>query len=244
MMLPDLTFAERYRRLHDRLGAADPDPEVIWAMPMVLYLPKADPPGRTEVLEAAARSAILLCLDERSGGDGPWAAALDTWCGISIRKIARRARSGAHWQAAQSVPGITAESGGAVVRAIVPSPITDVDKRISRLQIEGTDLPSDEPGPPGDEVAARLWINPHLSMTVGKAAAQAGHASMLAVRLFTEDQAGQWFSEGCALSVRTATDEQWAELLSRESSGETVAVRDAGFTEIEPGSITVIAERG
>jgi peptidyl-tRNA hydrolase len=242
MMLPDLTFGERYRRLHDRLGAADPDPDVIWAMPMALYLPKAQPPTRTAVLEAAARSAILLCLDERAGGDGPWAAALDTWCGISIRKIARRARSGAHWEAAQAVPGVTVESGGAAVRAVVPSPVTDVDKRISRLQIEGTDLPADDPGPPGADVPVRLWINPHLSMTVGKAAAQAGHGSMLAVRLLTEDQAQQWFSGGCRLSVRTATEAQWADLLARESRDETVAVRDAGFTEIEPGSVTVIAE--
>ncbi|WP_018179019.1 peptidyl-tRNA hydrolase [Jongsikchunia kroppenstedtii] len=242
-MLPDLTFGERYDRLHDRLGAADPDPDVIWAMPMVLHLPKAQPPSRTAVLESAARAAILLCLDERAGGDGPWTTALDTWCGISIRKIARRARSGAHWEAAQSVPGVTVDAGGAAVRAIVPSPVTDVDKRISRLQIEGTDLPADEPGPPG-EVPVRLWINPHLAMTVGKAAAQAGHGSMLAVRLLTDDQARQWFSAGCPLSVRTATEAQWADLLTRESRSETAAVRDAGFTEIEPGSITVIAERG
>lgn len=243
MTLPDSTFRERYRRLHDRLGAADPDPDVVWAMPMVLHLPKAQPPSRTDVLEAAARSAVLLCLDERAGGDGPWVVPLDTWCGISIRKIARRARSDAHWQAAQSVPGITTRSGGATVRSIVPSPVTDVDRRISRLQIEGTDLPADEPTETGT-VPIRLWLNPRLSMTVGKAAAQVGHGSMLALQLLAEDEAQQWFCGGCELSVRTAADAQWAELLEAEARGGSVAVRDAGFTEIEPGSITVIAERG
>ncbi|MDT9121218.1 hypothetical protein RSW84_27630, partial [Escherichia coli] len=43
-------------------------------------------------------------------------------------------------------------------------------------------------------------------------------------------------------AVRQATPERWADLLAADAAGTAVAVRDAGFTEIAPGSVTVIAE--
>lgn len=79
-------------------------------------------------------------------------------------------------------------------------------------------------------------------MTVGKCAAQVGHGSMLAVRLMTRESALRWRADGCPLAVRQATTERWAGLLAADARGEAVAVRDAGFTEIAPGSVTVIAE--
>ena len=62
-----------------------------------------------------------------------------------IRKIARRAR-GAHWAAVQELPGVTWTVGGAQVRALLPGPVDEVPKVVSRLQIGGTDLEPDGPG--------------------------------------------------------------------------------------------------
>jgi peptidyl-tRNA hydrolase len=87
-----------------------------------------------------------------------------------------------------------------------------------------------------------LWTNPGLDMTVGKLAAQVGHASMLAAKLLDADEAIRWRLDDCPLAVREATPERWRDLLEADASGTAVAVRDAGFTEIAPGSVTVIAE--
>ncbi len=42
-------------------------------------------------------------------------------------------------------------------------------------------------------------------------------------------------------AVRDAGGERWAQLCAAVQRGEAVAVRDAGFTEVAPGTITCIA---
>lgn len=235
-------FDEAYRRLVGYAGGGeDPsDPADVVAMQMVLRIEKADPPGREELLTAAARAVALLCLDDRCGADGPWAMPMDVWCKARIRKIARRAR-GAQWVAAQEVWGLTVTEGFAQARALVPGRVGEVDRRISRLQIGGTDL-AGEVSSSADVNGVILWLNPAVTMTVGKAAAQVGHAAMLAVKLMDAAHARAWRSAGCPLSVRAATPQQYAALLDSETRGEAVAVRDAGFTEVAPGSVTVITQ--
>lgn len=246
---PD-TFAQRYQRLVGYVGGhSDPDdPGQVLAMQMVLHIPKSQPVDRIDLLTAAASAVALLCLDERSGSGGPWATAMDDWCQARIRKIARRAR-GAHWEAAQDVPGVTATYGSGQARAIVPGPVGQTDRRIARLQIGGTEVGDREDAEGSPEVDAEaavvrptLWVNPTLEMSVGKLAAQVGHASMLAVKLMDVGQAAQWFSDGCPVRVAMSSTSRWEQLLSADANGTAVAVRDAGFTEIAPGSVTVIAE--
>ncbi|GAB20829.1 hypothetical protein GOEFS_132_00600 [Gordonia effusa NBRC 100432] len=237
-------FGDAYRRLHDYVGGADDydDPADVLAMAMVLRIEKIEPPARVELLIAAARAVALLCLDERSGGDGPWAASMDAWCDARIRKIARRARS-SHWQAAQEVWGVTASCDGAQARAFVPGRVGDVDPRIKRLQIGGTEVEGELPkGPSGAAGTMVLWINPTLEMTVGKMAAQVGHGAMLGVKLMDLQRARAWYDAGCPIDVCSSAESKWAQLLDADRRGEAIAVRDAGFTEIAPGSVTVIAE--
>jgi peptidyl-tRNA hydrolase len=190
---------------------------------------------RTSVLEAAARAALALCLDPRAEPGGEWHEDVATWVDARIRKIARRAR-GAHWAAVQELPGVTVAVGAAQARALLPGPVDDVPKVVSRLQIGGTDLPDDQPGapPPGVPV---IWVNGALSMTVGKAAAQVGHASML-------DAAARGLTAVPPYAVRTAAPAAWARLCDAADRGEAVAVRDAGFTEVAPGTITTITTPG
>ncbi|MFW0786701.1 peptidyl-tRNA hydrolase [Gordonia sp. CPCC 206044] len=235
-------FDDAYGRLVDYVGGgADPsDPADVLAMQMVLRIEKTDPPDRSELLTAAGRAVALLCLDDRSGADGPWAAPMDDWCGARIRKIARRAR-GAQWAAAQEVWGLSVTEGAAQARAIVPGRVGDVDKRISRLQIGGTDI-GGALSQARPEHGVCLWINPDLEMTVGKCAAQVGHGAMLAVALMSSTRAFEWRSAGCPLVVRESSSARWQTLLAADAGGTAVAVRDAGFTEIAPGSVTVIAE--
>ena len=203
---------------------------VVRAMPVVLRLERP-PPARTPVLEAAARAALAVCLDERAAPDGDWHDAVTTWVDARIRKIARRAR-GAHWAAVQELPGVTVAVDGAEARALLPGPVDAVSKAVARLQIGGTDLPDDDPGPPPPGVPV-IWLNDALGMTVGKAAAQVGHASML-------DAAARGLVTVPPYAVRTASRDHWAKLCRSVERGEAVAVRDAGFTEVAPGTITAI----
>lgn len=252
-------MAANHARLANYLTAphaADPECRAqVWAMQMALRVEKASPPDRADLLVAAARSVVLLCLDERSAPGGPWASAMDAWCGARIRKIARRAR-GTQWETAQQVWGVTAESAGEQGRAFVPTMVADVDPRVRKLQIEGTDVPGELPMTSADDSALTLWINPHLEMTVGKTAAQVGHAAMLGVALLSVDETLSWYSAGCPLSVCATAPTRWQRLLDdeekwarslrsgRPAAGETaIAVRDAGYTEIAPGSITVMTTR-
>ncbi|GAA2380666.1 peptidyl-tRNA hydrolase [Gordonia cholesterolivorans] len=241
-----VSVTDQYRRLVSYQGAYDDpeDPQNVQAMQMVLHIEKKDPPERHSLLVSAARAVVLLCLDPRVAAGGEWAAPMDAWCDARIRKIARRAR-GAQWEAAQGVPGVTATVSGVQARAYVPSRIGDVDKRIAKLQIGGTEVDGPLPGddaPVDGSAGLILWVNPGLEMTVGKTAAQVGHASMLGVRLMSETQTADWYAEGCPLDVRLPGPQHWARLVDAAAAGDAVPVQDAGFTEIAPGSMTVIAE--
>jgi peptidyl-tRNA hydrolase len=162
--------------------------------------------------------------------------------------VSRRAR-GAHGEAAQAFPGVTVTVDGAQARALLPDKVAEMPKEITRLQISGSELPSDEPGPPPDGVPV-LWLNPTVTMTAGKAAAQVGHASMLLAAALRADGQESWFEDWkdfrCA--VRTPSKSDWAALhpaddpLGAWHRRRVVAVRDAGFTEVDPGTVTVVAQ--
>ncbi|MBF6332926.1 aminoacyl-tRNA hydrolase [Nocardia transvalensis] len=221
-------------------GGGDPDdPAQVQAMQMVLHIPRADPPRRSALLEAAASAVVALCLDPRVGPDGEWEQRYLTWKRSRIRKVARRAR-GAQWLAATEVDGVTVEVAGAQARALVPGPVGEVDSRIRKLQIGGTDLEHDEPDPIGPDLPT-LWVNSALGMTLGKAAAQVGHASMLLAGALSAEDAYAWSLRGYRCAVRDAAPRQWTTWCDRVRDGSATAVRDAGFTEVAPGSMTVIA---
>ncbi|WP_459750856.1 peptidyl-tRNA hydrolase [Streptomyces sennicomposti] len=208
-----------------------------FVLPLVVRIERAAPPARTDALETAARAVLVLLGDERSLGEGEWARAVRDWQDARIRKVVRRAR-GAEWRRAEALPGITVTGQAAEVRVFPPVPLDGWPKDLARLQVSGTDL--DDPGPPaepGPDVPV-LWLNPGLEMSAGKAMAQAGHGAQLAWWELTPRQRTAWREAGYPLAVRTAAPGRWAELTT---SGLPV-VRDAGFTEIAPGSCTVVAD--
>jgi peptidyl-tRNA hydrolase len=230
--MPMAALASRYRGS----GPIPAEPDgVVRAMPVILRLERP-PAARTPVLEAAAAAALAVCLDPRAEPGGEWHEAVMTWVAARIRKIARRAR-GSHWEAVQQLPGITWEVDGAQVRALLPGPVAEVPKIVSRLQIGGTDLEPDDPGPPPPGVPV-VWVNAALRLTVGKAAAQVGHGAML----FAAERGLRGLPPSMPpLAVRTAGQARWSQLCAQVERGAAVAVRDAGFTEVAPGTITCIA---
>ena len=233
---------------HNRLragssGGEDPeDRSTVQAMPIVLHLPKGQRPERTPLLEAVAGAVVALCLDERVAPGGPWHGAYAAWMDARMRKIARRAR-GSHWTAALEVPGVNQDVAGCHARACVPGPVDEVDPRLARLQIGGTELERDDPPLP-DAGVPIVWIDGALELSLGKAAAQVGHGVMLLIAAMGRGRVDRWIAAGCPVAVREADPERWRELSARVASGVpgVTAVVDAGYTEVTPGSLTVIAE--
>ena len=209
-----------------------------YALPLVIRVERATPPSRTDALEGAARAVLRFLSDPRvTEADGEWAAAAQAWEDARIRKVVRRAR-GAGWERASALPGITVVNGSADIRVYPPVPVDDWPSDLARLQVSGTDF--DDPRAPGEPPAGTpvLWMNPGLPMTAGKAMAQAGHGAQLAWWELSLRTRSQWLDLDFDLAVRVAGEEQWAGLLA---SGLPV-VTDGGFTEVAPGSATIVAD--
>ncbi|NEC91245.1 aminoacyl-tRNA hydrolase [Streptomyces sp. SID12501] len=208
-----------------------------FVLPLVARIEKAEPPARTDALETAARAVLVILGDERSAGDGEWAEVMRDWQDARIRKVVRRAR-GAEWRRAEALPGITVTGKSAEVRVFPPVPLDGWPKDLARLQVSGTDLEDPEPPLGPDPAVPVLWLNPELDMSAGKAMAQTGHGAQLAWWELSDEARALWRDAGFPLTVRTAEPDNWREL----TSGGLPLVRDAGFTEIAPGSATVVAD--
>jgi peptidyl-tRNA hydrolase len=209
-------------------------------MPIVVRVEKGEEPDATAVAEATA-IAVARLLDDPRSLDGEWAPQVGRWLDGRIRKVARRAR-GSRWDAAAALPGITVDHRGATVRAFVPTATDAVPPEIGKLQVAGLDLPEGEPSPqrPG---AVEIAITPHVAMSPLKAAVQVAHASQLALGTLAtsadapRDALDRWRAAGFDVRLIRPDARQWAGL----AASALVVVRDAGFTEIPPGTRTALA---
>ncbi|HLV73795.1 MAG TPA: peptidyl-tRNA hydrolase [Vulgatibacteraceae bacterium] len=220
----------------DQAPFHDPLDDPPWAMQLVVRAEKADPPNHEAVCEAAATAVVRLLTDPRAAEPGgEWHDAVREWESRRIRKVTRRAR-GVRWPEAEALPGVTVEHAGAQVRAFPPGPVSDVPPQLAKLQVAGLDLPgADEPAPPPEPPYAALALNPDVTITTGKAAAQCGHAAQLLLRRGRRRHVAAWVEAGAR--VHLVRDEEWRRCVKQSA----VAVRDGGFTEVPPGTMTAVA---
>ncbi len=218
----------------DRVEDPD-DPSTVQAMQLAINLPKQDPPSRNQVLVDAARAVVAVCLDPRAAEEGYWREGLDNWYSHRIRKVARRARNKA-WEDVQALPGATV----GCVRAFLPSAVSEVPHEIAKLQIKGTELPEGDYVPLNPH-APTIYVDAELGMTLGKAAAQVGHASMLLAAARDAEWVSRWAANGYACNVREVSRDEFQRHVETRNA---VPVRDSGFTEVAPGSVTVVAVVG
>jgi hypothetical protein len=130
-------------------------------------------------------------------------------------KVVLRARSPSQWEQALQEPHAAAGDG---VIALPPRRRSQRSALLTKLQAMSTEL---EP-PPADAPGAPLLyaLNPDIAMSSGKTLAQIAHAAVMAAEL--------------GLDVTRAS------VIAQPSGARCVAeVRDAGLTEIPPGTITV-----
>jgi PTH2 family peptidyl-tRNA hydrolase len=95
-------------------------------------------------------------------------------------------------------------------------------------------------------------VNTSLKMGVGKVAAQVGHATLalyktLLIDIGQQQNVRDWEEKGAKKIVLRGNDEEHLMLLKSEAKGlhiPHIIIKDAGKTQVEPGSITVLAVFG
>lgn len=212
-------------------------PGVPWALQVVVHVEKDPSPQHTAVLSATA-SAVAVALATFLGPDADeeTRARTERWRAGPVRKVVRRAR-GAGWTRQLAVPGVLVHRAHGVEVAVhVPGPIDEVDPEIARLQVGGLTLEDTEPldRPDAD---VHLFLNPRVVLTTGKAAAQVGHAAQLVLQSIAPEKADAWLAAGAPVQLVPATEAEWDRLLTTAP----VVVTDGGFTEVAPGTTTVVA---
>lgn len=213
--------------------------------------------GRIRKVSRRARGAHWLAVQDLPGltvhraPDG--ALTRDAGCPTDGDAEATATTAGVDGVVAAQGSADFAAAAGAVaqVRALLPGLVAELPREVSRLQVAGTELPLDQPGPPPPAVPV-LWLNPAVPMTVGKAAAQVGHATMIAAALLQStgrhDGLASWAAQGYRVAVRTPSAAAWRTLHPGDDPSaawrrqRVLAVRDAGFTEVAPGTVTVLAQ--
>ncbi|KQT94249.1 hypothetical protein ASG49_04965 [Marmoricola sp. Leaf446] len=211
---------------------------VPWAMQVVVRVEKDPAPDHLAVLRSVG-SAVALALAAFTGPNAEEEVRERTeeWRSGPIRKVVRRAR-GAGWTRQLAVPGVLVHAGEVDVAVHVPGRVDEVDPEIARLQVGGLVLEATDE--PERTAPVDVVLNPHVEMTTGKAAAQVGHAAQLVLQALRPETAAAWLADGAPVSVRTAADDAWERLLATAP----VVVADGGFTEVAPGTVTVVATHG
>lgn len=206
------------------------------ALQMAARVEKVDPPELSDIFAAAGLGVVMLLDHYRSLPGGEWHDEVEAWRGNRIRKIMRRARA-SNWERAQTVPGLTVVHGTAEVRVFVPGVVDQAPPELSKLQIQSS--PIDEPEPitelaPVDEPTLTVLLNPAVEMSWGKRGAQVAHAAQRCFEKMDRTDRLDWNAATRPIRVRTPAPQLWDELLPSAAA----EIRDGGFTEIEPGTLT------
>lgn len=193
--------------------------------------------SHTEAILAGALASYKAYLDH------PDHPAWDQWLSGPFGKTARRASEAdlrrltrytiehPDWPVAAVTVGATTAYG------MLPATYDDFPKPVAKMQVSGTDF-SRTPSPflstPGAGVVVDLWVSNDL--TTGKAIAQAAHALWLA--LLDQPVHGPGLFNGTISTTVTLVP---AKHVTAREFPTVYVVKDAGLTEVEPGTITASA---
>lgn len=157
----------------------------------------------------------------------------ELWLAGRFTKTVRRAKNEhALNRALDAGPAVVERVGQAAAAAFVPTTYYEMDRYVRKLQVTGLDLPRQEVPDVPDHDGPLLLVNADLGMSPGKTAAQVAHG--LCGWLLSLDEADRtdWFYSGRHFDQAETT----AGCIERTSG---LSIRDAGFTEVRPGSATV-----
>jgi peptidyl-tRNA hydrolase len=219
--------------------AADP-----WVMYLVV---RKDHPLTVARAMSLAGAGVVRCAD-RFRGSERWAEAFRAW-GVRPRKVALRAdaeqieelRATLDCEAVETEMGVTLLALPPRRRSQAEPLLTQLRPYTDPPRVRAATADPEVPAAPDPHGRLVYVVRPGVLRTAGKAMAQAGHAALMcADRLGPRypEAFAAWRARGAPGDVRVADLPHWAAL--RESPG-SVVVTDAGLTQVEPGTETVIA---
>jgi peptidyl-tRNA hydrolase len=182
-----------------------------------------------------AGAAAVAC-GRAFAGDERFAADLAAWRSRP-GKVTLRARGGQWDQVLREEPHVLAgEPEGEAVAALPPRRRSARGSLLERLQAMTTTLE-----PPGahvepDPERVTYLINPRLEMSSGKTLAQIAHAAVIAA---DGGALEEWVAAGCPAQVAAPPARAFDAMCSWDALAARVV--DAGLTEVEPGTVTVLA---
>jgi peptidyl-tRNA hydrolase len=189
---------------------------------------------------ALAGAATVRCARAFRGSPA-WADAFAAWEGRA-RKVALRAAPQELDELAAGLEAICVDTEhGRTAVALPPRRLSQRTPLLAALSPFTDARRPAEPEPEPERPALTYVVRPGVLRTAGKAMAQAGHAALMALDELAPGRPAafeRWLAAGCPGEVRVATLPAWAALRERP---DTVVVRDAGLTQVAPGTETVLA---
>jgi peptidyl-tRNA hydrolase len=201
------------------------------------YVVRKDVPRGLADAMVLAGAAAVRCRDDFAG-DPRFAPAFEAWS-ERPRKVALRASAEELDELRAALPGAFLEPG---LLCLPPMRKSDRPPLLAALR-PFTDAPRPKEQTEADAQASDralvYAIRPGVIRTTGKAMAQAGHAALLAADNLDAEELAAWRGADLKGEVRVVDDDQTWEELKR--SPRAVVVRDAGLTQVEAGTETVVA---
>lgn len=218
-----------------------------WVQPIIV-----DKASTHEAAIAAAAQASVLVRFSGMESDAYPLSHYDEWLSGPFTKSVRRASAAQmsgliqFWAKETGIPYAVVEIDGSVAIAFPPMLYDAMPKQIAKFQVHGTDFPRFGEVPDTGPAWTRVLVNDDL--TTGKAAAAAAHALwawMLRVMLSSDsadrDLIDAWVAAKCPFVLNLATPEFIDEIIDSALPGRAIAIRDAGLTEVDPGTVTALA---
>jgi peptidyl-tRNA hydrolase len=181
-----------------------------------------------EVVVAAARASVRAWLMAPS--EPGW----EPWITGRFVKSVRRARPAEFERICSRALAVEVE-GGARVASFAPIPMEEWWEPLRKLHVGQFERERSGVWPP-QEGGPRLLINPQIEMSTGKTAAQVAHALFAWTLRRDQGPRAEWAEAGLPFGVESGSSE-----FSSLIESWPIVIRDAGRTEIEPGTVTVIA---
>ncbi|GAA5225829.1 peptidyl-tRNA hydrolase [Paeniglutamicibacter antarcticus] len=208
-------------------GGDFPEPTGELVQPIILLVDREEPCPEDEGIAVAALASVKALLAN------PRHPYWRIWAQGAFAKSVRRADSKMFAKVTLEFPDHElAEIGTARALGFAPMEAGSLPKRLAKLQVSGTVLP---PGEPMEPTSVRIVLDDSLGMSTGKVAAQAAHALFAWVLEGKPEELDAWRAAGCPLSIERIDSTAFRKN-ARTADGPVI--RDAGRTEITPGSAT------
>lgn len=169
---------------------------------------------------------------------GPWLHGPDGRGGGQGKSVRRGKPK--DFRALENAGAVMVSVGTAQAAALAPTeyPLTG---RMKQLQVSGTEFEhAGEPTVYGEMNSPKILhigIDTVLGMSTGKAAAQSAHAGLTWAMRLSHDELEDWIEHGFPSTLIPLDRDGWR----TTATNATVVIRDAGHTEITPGSVTAVA---